>query len=114
MASSTGGQALAGIKLILDEMRDDRRRSDERFEGLLSRMDAGFARMDERFSRMDERFEAAMDRWDEDRKRSNRIIRIAVLVAKDIWRTLKEHTGILRRIDRRLQPGDNGKYTNGK
>ncbi len=114
MASSNQPDArdiMAGIRLILEEMRDDRRRADLRFEEVVRRSDD---RMEAIARRSDERLEILAERWDEDRKRFNRTVLIAVQVAKDIRRTLKEHSVMLRAIARSLRTGSNGHGRNGK
>ena len=91
------------LKDFVARADEDRRRADQRFEHLAQRSDERFERLIER---TDEKFNVVLDQV----KRTNRV---AVEVARDIRRQLKEGqeqtNKLLDAILKRLPPGSNGK-----
>jgi len=96
-------EVMAGIRLVLEEIRDLRRDSRE----VLERIDRHQAqaaedrrRSDERFERIHEEFrdhlEEIRQEAREDRKRFNRTMRIAIGVARGLRADVRENTAILR------------------
>lgn len=119
-------EILAGIRMIPEEMREDRRRAEEDRK----RADEDRKRADERFEEIyrqaaEEWRETAEDRRraEQDRKDFRRAILVVGKVGVDIRAAIKEmrhsldglrgavgeNTSVLRRIDRRLGAGGNGR-----
>ena len=117
MATGAGGRnADAGIRLVLEEIRDlrremaeDRRRADEERREERRRADEDRARADEDRKRADLRFEHVVA---DSRKREHQLRDALVVigsVGRRILAKLDEHSRLLKSIDRKIDRRGNGR-----
>jgi hypothetical protein len=94
------GAILSEIRDLRREARDDRRRSDERFEALLVAFRQDSARREAATQKVLEATQAAF--------RDLRSVGLSIV------KTLNRHTTLLERIDRKLGARDHGRPENGR
>jgi uncharacterized protein (DUF3084 family) len=109
----------SGIRLILEEIREERRRADEDRKGAdedrrqanedRRQANEDRKRADEDRKRADQRFEEVCRQAAEDRKNLRRLILMAGNIGMDIRRTLAAHTALLQRIVSKLDAPRNGR-----
>ncbi|MBI2899798.1 MAG: hypothetical protein HYY17_06410 [Planctomycetes bacterium] len=111
----------AGIRLILEEIRDlrkesieDRRRADERLERLFLRIDGRFDAAQRKIAEERKRSDAAQREIVEERKRFNRTLMVMLSVARDLRGEQHQQAEVLHEILRAVRVRGNGSRGNGK
>jgi hypothetical protein len=109
---------LEEIRELRREMRDDRRRSDARWEADRRQAEADRRHAEAERRRSDERFEALLHEFRQDSARrvaaAQRAFKDIHAVGFSIVKTLNRHTRLLERIDRKLGGRNNGRPDNGR
>jgi hypothetical protein len=107
--ASPDKDALAGIRLILEEIRDLRREGAEDRR----RADEDRKRADEDRKRADRRFEQIVAESREREKGLHQALIVIGNVGRTIIRNQEEHTRLLKQILRQLRTSGNGRHSRG-
>jgi len=84
---------------LLQEIRDEVRRSSDKTEVRFEKMDQRFEKMDQRFEKMDQRFEKMDQRFEIIETTLRDLSQQMVLLARGIKTALESRAGVDRRIE---------------